>query len=91
MDDTKELLVDPERARRSKQARDRRYNSVIVPWLRAVGLLILFPSVLVHNACFLDEIGWPACVWLLRVMAGYAVVSWLVLLMFYRFEARVHL
>ncbi|MGE0491985.1 MAG: response regulator [Vulcanimicrobiota bacterium] len=91
MDDTQELLVDPERARRSKQARDRRYNTVIVPWLRAVGLLILFPSVLVHNACFLDEIDWSACVWLMRVMAYYAVFSWLVLLLFYRRETRVHL
>lgn len=86
-----QIFTDPGLVRQARRRRDRRYNAVVIPALRCVGLLLAAVCALVHLRFFEGQ--GPTSGWwsMLLFFAVYAVVSWLLLFKFYREKARIHL
>jgi PAS domain S-box-containing protein len=78
-----DIDLDPDQIRRKKAERAYRLNVVEIPLLRLLGLGLVVLGVFLNNRFLLHSFSWPQFFSLTVVLAGYALLSWLALFLFY--------
>src|SRR5262245_8974361 len=78
-----DIDLDPDQIRRKKAERAYRLNVVEIPLLRLLGLSLVVLVVFLNNRFLLHSFSWPQFLSLTVVLAGYALLSWLALFLFY--------
>src|SRR5258705_13805298 len=79
-----DLDLDPQEIARKQAARTYRLNVVEIPLLRLLGFSLVTLGVFFNNRFLLPQaFSWPQFVHLTLGMGVYALLSWLVLFLFY--------
>ena len=85
------FILDPVEARRRKRQRERLFNLYQIPALRMAGFTILAVLLLLYDLEFARSFDLRSYLRVVAVMALYAFLSWLLLLLFYGRLGRVDL
>src|SRR5687768_2776762 len=77
------IALDPEAIERGKAQRAYHLNVIQVPTLRLLGFCLLAICILFHNLFLLKSFSWLGFLWFTSVIIGYALISWVILYIFF--------
>ena len=77
------FLLDPEQTEREKRLRERQFHVIDIPRLRVLGFVILTLLVIFHEVFSTGETNWQVPLRIGAALLVYALVSWVVLYLFF--------
>jgi two-component system, sensor histidine kinase and response regulator len=83
--------VDPDEISHEKARRSREANTLSIPFLRVVGSVILALAAYLHNRFLLGDFSMSRWLTLTAILLGHALLSWILLLLFFNRVKRFNL